>query len=91
VTRIAPEKKENLDKALRQIYQEVRGKFKIFGRFQDVLVKSSNYSSGDLRDEQSPEEFVKRNIIGPLINLIGYMIVPETLLPSPSMHACICT
>ena len=27
---------------------------------------------------------MKRNIIEPLINLIGYMIVPETLLPSPS-------
>lgn len=37
-----------------------------------------------MRDEQEPEEFVKRTIIEPLIEFLGYEIVSETVLPSPS-------
>ena len=84
VIRIAPEKKEKLDKKLGEIYQNIRKNFKIFGTFQRVLTKSSGYHSKDLKDEQSPEEFAKRQVIEPLVELLGFEIVPETILPSPS-------
>jgi type I restriction-modification system DNA methylase subunit len=49
-----------------------------------VLTKSAGYSSADLKDEQEPEEFAKRQLIEPLIEILGYEIVPETVLSSPS-------
>ncbi len=84
VIQVAPEKREDLDEKLREIYQKLKNKFKVFGTFQDVLVKSKDYHSKDLKDEQSPEEFAKRIVIEPLIEFLGYEIVPETVLPSPS-------
>jgi len=83
ITQISPEKKEGLHKLLKQIYQDIRKRFKNFGVFQDVVGKSSNYQSRDLKDEQTPEEFTRRNIIEPLIDLLGFETVPETILPSP--------
>lgn len=59
-------------------------KFKSIRVFQDVLSKSSAYSSKDLKDEQSPEEFARRNLIEPLIDLLGFELVSETVLPAPS-------
>jgi len=84
VVNIPPEKREELDRELREIYQSIKDKFKVFGTFQEVLVESRDYSSKDLKDEQEPEEFVKRTIIEPLIDFLGYEIVSETVLPSPS-------
>jgi len=81
---IAPERKEKLNEKLRELYHTIKSKFKSFGNFQDVLVKRSSYSSKNLKDEQSPEEFAKRNLIEPLIDLLGYETVPETVLPSPT-------
>ena len=83
VIQVAPEKREELDEKLREIYQNLKNKFKVFGTFQDVLVKSKDYHSKDLKDEQSPEEFAKRVVIEPLIEFLGYEFVPETILPSP--------
>ena len=83
VIQVAPEKREELDEKLREIYQNLKNKFKVFGTFQDVLVKSKDYHSKDLKDEQSPEEFAKRAVIEPLIEFLGYEFVPETILPSP--------
>jgi SAM-dependent methyltransferase len=79
----SPQKRENLDRKLTGLYHRIRGRFKVFGTFQDVLVKSSNYSSADLKDEQEPEEFAKRWLIEPLIEILGYETVSETTLPSP--------
>ena len=81
---ITSERKEELDQKLRELYYVIKNKFKSFGDFQDVLIRSSSYSSKDLKDEQAPEEFAKRNLIEPLIDLLGYETVPETVLPSPS-------
>jgi type I restriction-modification system DNA methylase subunit len=83
VIQVSSEKKENLDKKLDEIYQNIKNRFKVFGTFQDVLTNSANYSSSNLKDEQAPEEFTKRTIIEPLIDLLGFEIVPETVLPSP--------
>lgn len=83
VLQVALEKRENLDKKLREIFQNLKNKFEVFGTFQDVLVKSKDYHSEDLKDEQSPEEFAKRTMIEPLIEFLGYEFVPETILPSP--------
>jgi len=84
VIQIASKKREDLDRKIKEIYQNTRSKFKVFGRFHEVLVESSDYHSEDLKDEQLPEEFVKRTVIEPLIDLLGFEIVPETMLPSPS-------
>jgi len=83
MVKIATEKKKNLDGRLKEICQDIRYRFKSFGVFQEVLAKSSSYHSKDLKDEQTPEEFAKRNIIEPLIDLLGFETVPETILPSP--------
>ena len=83
VIKVAPEKRGDLDEKLREIYQNLKNKFKFFGTFQEVLVKSKDYHSKDLKDEQSPEEFAKRVAIEPLIDFLGYEFVPETVLPSP--------
>ncbi|MCJ7760718.1 hypothetical protein MUP59_06200 [Candidatus Bathyarchaeota archaeon] len=37
-----------------------------------------------MKDEQEPEEFAKRQLIEPLIEIMGYEVVPETVLSSPS-------
>jgi hypothetical protein len=79
----SPEKRKNLDQNLSEIYHDIKNRFKLFGTFQNVLTKSSGYSSADLKDEQEPEEFAKRQLIEPLIHLLGYEIVSETVLPSP--------
>lgn len=84
VIQIAPEKKKNLEEKFTEVYHTIKNKFKSFGTFQDVLTKSSDYHSKDLKDEQSPEEFAKRELIEPLIELLGFEIVAETVLPSPS-------
>jgi len=84
VIQVAPEKREDLDEKLREIYQKLKNKFKVFGTFQKVLVESATYHSTDLKDEQSPEEFIKRTLIEPLIEFVGFEIVPETVLPSPT-------
>jgi len=84
VTQISPAKKENLDRKLGELYQNIKNRFEVFGTFQRVLVDFSSYSSEDLKDRQTPEEFAKRTIIEPLIDFLGFEIVPETTLPSPT-------
>lgn len=79
----SPQKIENLDQKLRELYHKIKSRFKLFGTFQDVVTKSSGYHSSDLKDEQEPEEFAKRQLIEPLIEVLGYEIVSETILPSP--------
>ena len=82
--KIDPEKKKGLDGKLKEIYDNIRNRFENFGKFQDVLVLSSNYSSVDLKDKQTPEEFAKRNVMEPLFEFLGFETVSETSLPSPS-------
>jgi len=81
---IASEKKQNLEIEINNIYKNIKDRFKNFGKFQDVLIYSSIFHSVDLKDEQLPEEFTKRNIIEPLVSLLGYEIIPETRLSAPS-------
>ena len=81
---VEAEKKEELNRRLKEFYTNIKNRFKLFKTFQEVIDGSSGYSSIDLKDEQSPEEFVKRNLIEPLIEFLGYETVPETVLPSPS-------
>lgn len=83
--KIDPEKREHLDEKLGDAYQEIKARFKIFGFFQEVLTKpSSKLQSKHLKDEQEPEEFTKRSLIEPLIELLGFEIISETVLVSPS-------
>jgi len=81
---IDPEKRENLDRKLGAVYQKIKNRFKIFGTFQEVLTRpTAKFYSKDLKDEQIPEESTKRNLIEPLIELLGFEIISETMLVSP--------
>lgn len=73
-----------LDHKLRELYQTVRSKFRHVATFQEVLINSGSYQSRDLVDRQQPEEFVKRRLIEPIIEFLGYEIVPETVLSAPA-------
>lgn len=84
LVQIDDEKVKNLDNKLNHIFNNLKNKFKDFGTFQDVLLHSSKYSSEDLKDKQTPEEFAKRNLVEPLLDFLGFDIVPETVLRSPS-------
>lgn len=79
----SPRKIDDLNERLTQIYHNMKARFKLFGTFQDVLSELSSYSSADLKDEQEPEEFARRQLIEPLIEVLGYETVSETVLPSP--------
>jgi len=57
---VEAEKKEELNRRLKEFYTNIKNRFKLFKTFQEVIDGSSGYSSIDLKDEQSPEEFVKR-------------------------------
>jgi len=84
IPEINREKKENLEKRLNELYYNVKSKFKVFGTFQKVLTDQSSFYSKDLKDEQLPEEFTKRNFVEPIIDFLGFEVVAETALPSPS-------
>jgi type I restriction-modification system DNA methylase subunit len=84
VSQISQEKKKKLENKLEEIYHTIRSRFKTFETFQKVVSDSAGFSSQDLRDEQAPEEFVKRFIIEPLFDLMGFEIIAETSLTSPT-------
>ncbi len=69
---------------LNEIYNDIKNKFKNFGTFQDVLLHSLKYSSKDLKDKQSQEEFARQYLIDPLLEFLGFEIVRQTVLRSPS-------
>lgn len=81
---IDPNKIRELDSKLKELYHNIKGKFKKFGTFQEVIALSKSYSSKDLVDSQEPEEFAKQQLIEPLINFLGYEIISETVLASPA-------
>ena len=80
---IDQQKIDALDHKLRELYQTVRSKFRHVATFQEVLINSGSYQSSDLVDRQQPEEYVKRRLIEPIIEFLGYEIVPETVLSAP--------
>lgn len=81
---ITPAETDALGQKLSEVYDNVKQRFKNVGAFEKVLVDQKICSSVALKDRQSPEEFAKRNIIEPLMDFLGFEIVPETILPSPS-------
>ena len=82
---ISRQKREDLDRKLKEIYRSLKSRFKSFGVFQDILTsRSSHLYSKDLEDEQIPEELAKKYVIEPLIALLGFDTVSQILLFSPS-------
>jgi type I restriction-modification system DNA methylase subunit len=81
---IDDQKIQALDDKLREIYLTLRRAFRQISTLQGVLNNSGSYQSRDLVERQEPEEFVKRNLIEPLIDLLGYEIVAETPITAPS-------
>jgi type I restriction-modification system DNA methylase subunit len=73
-----------LDQKLLEVYRAVKRGFHSVATFQEVLINSRSYQSRDLVDRQEPEEFVKRKLIEPIIEFLGYEIVPETVLSAPA-------
>lgn len=85
IVKISPEKRKNLDEKLKEIYQNLKNRFKEYGTFQEILTNVTwHLSSKDLKDEQIPEEFTKQYLIKPLLDFFGYETVSQTSLPSPS-------
>lgn len=85
IIKISAEKRKKLDEKLKEIYLNVKSRFKKFSTFQDIISKPSvTLHSKDLRDEQIPEPFTRQHVIEPLIDFLGFEITPETLLYSPS-------
>jgi hypothetical protein len=81
---IDPQRVDALDEKLREVYQAIRRGFRQVATFQAVLIESRSYSSRDLVDNQEPEEFVRRKLIEPIIEFLGYETVPETVLSAPA-------
>src|SRR4030067_2089231 len=73
-----------LDQKLHEVYQAIRRGFLSVATFQEVLINSRSYHSRDLVDRQEPEEFVRRNLIEPMIEFLGYEIVSETVFSAPA-------
>jgi type I restriction-modification system DNA methylase subunit len=85
IVKISPEKRNNLDEKLKEIYQSLKNRFKEYGTFQEILTNvSAHLSSKDLKDEQIPEEFTKQYLIKPLLDFLGFETISQTSLPSPS-------
>ncbi|MEM2970069.1 MAG: DNA methyltransferase [Candidatus Bathyarchaeia archaeon] len=84
IVTVDPKKIQELDSKLKELYHNIKSKFKKFGTFQEVIAQSASYSSKDLVDNQEPEEFAKQQLIEPLINFLGYELVSETVLASPA-------
>jgi type I restriction-modification system DNA methylase subunit len=81
---ISPQRREELHNKLKELYNEVKIRFKALGKFQNVLTLQEKYCSKDLRDHQEPEEFARKFLITPLIEFLGYDTrVSETQLPTP--------
>jgi hypothetical protein len=80
---ISQERIDAFDQRLQEVYQPLRRGFRHVATFQ-VLINSRTYQSRDLVDRQEPEEFVRRRLIEPLIEFLGYETVSETVLPAPA-------
>jgi type I restriction-modification system DNA methylase subunit len=83
VLKISAQKRVELNSKLKELYEDIKSRFKAFGKFQNVLTQMDGYSSKDLKDEQEPEEFAKQFLIKPLIEFLGYETIAETAMPSP--------
>jgi hypothetical protein len=59
VIQISPQKKQELHNKLKELYHEIKSRFKTFGKFQGVLGQGDSYGSKNLKDEQEPEEFAR--------------------------------
>lgn len=69
---------------LEGIYYSVKGRFKNYSDFHDVITRYSDYHSDQLVDGQKPEEMVKQFIVEPLFQYLGFsQISRESKLVSP--------
>jgi hypothetical protein len=73
-----------LGQKLSELYDDIKQRFKSVGALEKVLVDQKTCSSFALKDRQSPEEFTKQFIIGPLMDFLGFETILETTLPSPN-------
>ena len=63
---------DSLKKTLENIYSSVRGRFRNFSDFQDVITRYREYHSDQLADGQKPEEMVKQFLVEPVIRYLGF-------------------
>jgi hypothetical protein len=73
----------SVDLLLKNIYRNVKPRFKEVSKFQDVLYDGKTCRNTDFRDRQDPEAFTKTFIIAPILDFLGYELVPETVLIAP--------
>lgn len=63
---------DGLKKILEGIYSSVKGRFRNYSDFHDVIIRYRDYHSDQLLDGQKPEEMVKQFIVEPLIKYLGF-------------------
>ncbi len=80
---VGEEEIEEIKGYLSTIYDSVRRKFKDFNDFQKVIVRYGSYNADQLENGQKPEELVKKTIIEPLLEKLGFRGDTETKVKSP--------
>lgn len=68
---------------LEKIFYDLKGKFREFSVFQELILSYRSYSADFLVNEQKPEELAKETIIEPLLRYLGFAWTSETKIKSP--------
>lgn len=75
---------DDLEQVIRECYENITNKISSFSTFHDIVSRGYEPRSKDIKDNQQPEAFAKLFLIEPLLDFLGYEIITETKLPSPS-------
>jgi hypothetical protein len=67
---------------LNEITSDVKARFKDIKKFENVLIYGEAFSSSDNSLNQEPEEFTKKYLIDPLLNLLGWSQSKSIRLPT---------
>ena len=84
ISKVSDSEINALKNFLGSIYKNVKGSFKNFSDFQNVILSSNEYHSNHLINGQKPEEMIKQFLVEPLIKYLGFtQQIREGSLPSP--------
>ncbi len=75
---------EKVKSELEGIYYSIKGRFRNFSDFQNVIVSYKDYHSDQLLDSQKPEEMVKQFLVEPVVKNLGFtQLTKEAKVISP--------
>ncbi len=75
---------ESLVQKISRIYEDIKSAYKDPEKFIDVLFHGEHFTSMDLAIEQKPETFTIERVVRPLLDFLGYSMIGETTLRTPS-------